>query len=136
MQKVFDSAVVSYIKGLGVSWHDAFAGLVQLALYYYDLISALVVLSRVHNKWPGYVLFVIFFLHFALIGAIVVYRALSARPNILQHCPHGGRLLGRLLISMLASPVMIPVILTLDTIAFAKETVVVVVKVVAKLFGV
>ena len=135
MQKVFDSAVVSYIKGLGVSLHDAFAGLVQLALYYYDLISALVVLSRVHNKWPGYVLFVIFFLHFALIGAIVVYQALSAHP-ILQRCPHGGRFLGRFLISVLASPFMIPVILTLDTIAFAKEGAFVVVKIVARLFGV
>lgn len=135
MQKLFGSAVVNYIKGLGASLHDAFAGFVQLALYYYDLISALVVLSRVHNKWPGYVLFVIFFLHFALIGAIVVYRALSARLTILQHCPHGGRCLGRLVISMLASPFMIPVILTLDTIALAKEAVVVVVKVVARLFG-
>ena len=135
MQKHFGSAVVSYIKGLGVSLHDAFAGLVQLALYYYDLISALVVLFRVHNKWPGYVLFVIFFLHFALIGTIVVHRALVAHP-ILQHCPHGGRFLGRLLISMLASPFMIPVILTLDTIAFAKEGAFVVVKIVARLFGV
>ena len=65
----------------------------------------------------------------------MVYQALSAHP-ILQYCPHGGRLLGRLLISVLASPFMIPVILTLDTVAFAKEGAFVVVKIVARLFGV
>ena len=127
------SAFVGYIKKIARFLKEVFSGFIQLALYYYDLISALVVLSRVHHKWPGYILFAIFFFHFALVGGIVVYRAISAGSIVFPRQQRPCGTVSTVLIATCASPFMIPVILVLDTVAFVKEIGIAVFKVAASL---
>ena len=133
LSRLARSAFVGYFKEAASFQREVFSGFIQLALYYYDLISALVVLSRVHNKWPGYILFAIFFLHFALVGGIVVYRAVLAGSVAFPRQQRPCGTISSVLLAIVASPFMIPVILVLDTVAFAKEIGVAAIKVTASL---
>ncbi|KAL3156712.1 hypothetical protein ABBQ38_000986 [Trebouxia sp. C0009 RCD-2024] len=102
---------------------QAFQGLGGLAFYYYDFITAIVVLAQVWRTWPGHVLTAIFFFHLATTGAIVAVHA-AFRWNAVynlklqsRHIENGLVMLG----SLIAGPIFIPVVLVLDTIAFMRQ---------------
>ena len=98
-------------------------GVASLAFYYYDLITSIVVLTQVWGKWPGWVLFSIFLFHFATTGAIVMYhaihKAVARRYHQTEHiCIFCVCIC---IISCLCSPLTIPVMLLLHTIAFLRR---------------
>ncbi|DBB02052.1 TPA: hypothetical protein ACH3X1_000627 [Trebouxia sp. C0004] len=102
--------------------HEGFWGLAELTMYYYDLISAIIVLSQVWGRWPGYVLFAIFLVHFALTGAIVLYHGLKVYLGTWQSPPnHGAKFAGMILASVVLSPIMIPAVWLLDMIVLYTE---------------
>ncbi|KAL3151321.1 hypothetical protein ABBQ38_013155 [Trebouxia sp. C0009 RCD-2024] len=102
---------------------QTFQGLGGLAFYYYDLVTAIVVLAQVWGTWPGDVLTAIFFFHFATTGAIVAVHAafrLNAVYNVKlqsKFVENGLVMLG----SLIAGPIFIPVVLVLDTIVFVRQ---------------
>ena len=102
--------------------NEGFWGLAELTMYYYDLISAIIVLSQIWGRWPGYVLFAIFLVHFALTGAIVLYHGLKVYLGTWQSPPnHGVKFAGTILASVVLSPIMIPAVWLLDMIVLYTE---------------
>ena len=102
--------------------NEGFWGLAELTMYYYDLISAIIVLSQVWGQWPGYVLFAIFLVHFALTGAIVLYHGLKVYLGTWQSPPnHGAKFAWTILASVVLSPIMIPAVWLLDMIVLYTE---------------
>ena len=101
---------------------EAFWGLAMLAFYYYDLISNIVVLKQVWRKWPGDILIAIFLFHFALVGAAVAYQGLfriveaKYGPIKTSFC-----LFLVICVAIMMSPIMIPLVLLLDTLAFIRQ---------------
>ena len=114
--------VVRSVSTGAVVLNEGFWGIAELAMYYYDLVSAVIVLSQIWGTWPGYLLFAIFLVHFALTGAIVLYHGLKVYLNTWQDPPqHGCRFVWVLLVSTSLSPVMIPVVWLLDMIVIYRE---------------
>jgi len=102
--------------------NEGFWGLAELTMYYYDLISAIIVLSQVWGRWPGYVLFAIFLVHFALTGAIVLYHGLKVYLGTWQSPPnYGAKFAWTILASVALSPIMIPAVWLLDMIVLYTE---------------
>ncbi|KAL3130219.1 hypothetical protein ABBQ38_008518 [Trebouxia sp. C0009 RCD-2024] len=102
---------------------QTFQGLGGLAFYYYDLITAIVVLAQVWGTWPGDVLTAICFFHFAITGAIVAVHAafrLKAMYNVKLQSRNAGNGLV-MLGSLIVGPIFIPVVLVLDTIVFVRQ---------------
>ena len=103
--------------------YPALKGIVGLAFYYYDLITSIVVLVQLWDKWPGHVLAAIFFLHFATTGMIIAIRVASRCHakwhNMPQQKLHGMSV--TVLTCLVCSPVTIPVVVLLDTIALASH---------------
>ena len=113
--------VRSVSKGAQVI-NEGFWGLAELVMYYYDLVSAIIVLTQIWGAWPGWILFAIFLFHFALTGAIVLYHGFKVYTQTWQSQPqHGMQFAWMLSASALLSPLMIPVVLLLDAIALYRE---------------
>lgn len=101
----------------------AVSGLLSLAFYYYDLITSLIVLRQVWGTWPGHILMAIFFFHFAITADIVTFHvchklAVLWCPVVTRHVWFLVVLAG---VSFVSSPLMIPGVLVLDTLALAAE---------------
>ncbi len=98
-------------------------GLGGLAFYYYDLITSIIVLAQVWGKWPAGALIAILLVHFALTGAIFafhgIYRLLDLQYDLSETGLRLSFLIGTL--SLLCSPLMIPVVLLLDTCTFIRK---------------
>ena len=121
------SCVVSFMSQSLHHWkavaavYPVLKGLVGLAFYYYDLVTSIIVLVQLWDKWPGHILMAIFFLHFATTGIIVVIRAVG-----MSHAKLFGTLpasvyqkSGIALVCLVSCPVSILVVVLLDTIALA-----------------
>ena len=114
---------LSPVWALGIVLTKGCAGFGGLAFYYYDLISAIIVLCQVWGTWPGHLLAIIFFFHFTAVGAVVAFHGLrrltaaenkSQKPVVQIVCD---------ILSVVISPVMIPVVLLMDTVALVREIV-------------
>ena len=98
-------------------------GVGGLAFYYYDLVTSLIVLTQIWGTWPGGILTAIFFVHFATTGYLVAvyacFRLFPMKGQVLQqrHCINAMILMG----CVPAGPIMIPVVLLLDTMAFIRQ---------------
>lgn len=115
-------ALVRSVSTGAVVLNEGFWGIAELSLYYYDLISAVIVLTQIWGTWPGYLLFAIFLVHFGLTGAIVLYHGLQVYLNTWQGPrQHGCKFVTTALLSALLSPVMIPVVWLLDMIVLYRE---------------
>ena len=102
---------------------QAVSGLLSLAFYYYDLVTALIVLDQVWGTWPGDVLAGIFFFHFTMTAEIVLFHALQRLTALWTGTEFKQAHWSVLFVTLtvIASPLMIPVVLVLDTIALARE---------------
>lgn len=102
---------------------ETFYGLGGLAFYYYDLVTSIIVLAQVWGTWPGDTLLAIFVVHFAITGALVafrlIFRFVALRIDMSQAAP--GLYVVLLASSLAAGPVLIPVVLVLDTCAFVRQ---------------
>jgi len=113
--------VRSVSKGATVL-NEGFWGIAELAMYYFDLVSAIIVLTQIWGAWPGYVLFAIFLVHFALTGAIVLYHGLKVYLDTWQKPPqHGAKFAWMILASGILSPLMIPAVWLLDMMVLYME---------------
>ena len=102
--------------------NEGFWGLAELVMYYYDLISAIIVLTQIWGAWPGWILFAIFLFHFALTGAIVLFHGFKVYTHTSQGTPQRGwQFAWTMFLSVALSPFMIPVVLLLDSIALYRE---------------
>ena len=91
------------------------------AFYYYDLVTSIVVLAQVWGTWPGGVLMTIFLVHFATTGAVVLFHGLDNFAGLKNHLS-GPQLLAFILgAAVVFSPLRIPVVLVLDTLAFVRQ---------------
>ena len=105
--------------------YETLSGLGGLAFYYYDLVTNIIVLAQVWGKWPGHALVAIFFFHFALTGCVVAFHGLGKyvfpKPDALISS-HRAFALSALL-AFATSPIAIPVVFALDTVAFLRQLV-------------
>lgn len=111
------------VQAAAASLYDAFAGLSGLAFYYYDLITSIIVLRQVWGLWPGDILLTIFMFHFTTTGAVVAFHALYRLVQLWYdasqtNCCFHGCILA---LAVVSSPLMIPVVLLLDTFAFVAQ---------------
>ena len=112
---------VRFLKGV---LHQIFSGLGGLAFYYYDLVASIIVLVEVWGTWPGEILAAIFLVHFAVVGFVVAFQALSSRRHRGGVRSKHSQRLDVLLVfwcSLLCSPILIPVVILLDTAAFIRQ---------------
>jgi len=101
--------------------YRTFSGLGMLAFYYYDLVTSIVVLAQVWGTWPGGVLMTIFLVHFATTGAVVLFHGLYKFAGLKNHLS-GPQLFTFILgAAVVFSPLMIPIVLVLDTLAFVRQ---------------
>ena len=111
---------------------EAVAPLIELTIYYYDLLAAVIVLKNVWHTWPGYVLLGIFLFHFALTGGIVVFHSMTVFLDNWRFAPHPNRRFAwHFVAAVILGPLMIPVVLCLDTIALAREILIACIKLTA-----
>lgn len=111
---------------------DAISPLVELVLYYNDLIAAAIVLSNVWDTWPGYTLLAIFLFHFALTGGIVIFHSMTVWMDNWRFAPNPSRrFLLHVLVAVICSPFSIPVVLFLDTVALFREIGIAIIKLAA-----
>lgn len=96
-------------------------GLVGLAFYYYDLVTSIIVLVQLWDKWPGHILVAIFFLHFATTGVIVTIRAMGMfHAKLFCTLPRSVyQRSAMVLVCILCCPVSILIVVLLDTMALA-----------------
>ena len=100
--------------------YRTFSGLGMLAFYHYDLVTSIVVLGQVWGTWPGGVLMTVFLVHFAT-GAVVLFHGLYKFAGLKNHLS-GPQLLTFILgAAVVFSPLMIPIVLVLDTLAFVRQ---------------
>ena len=103
--------------------YETLSGLGGLAFYYYDLVTNTIVLTQVWGKWPGHVLIAIFFFHFALTGCVVVYHGLVkyvlAKPDVFLN--NRRAVVWLALLAFATSPINIPLVVVLDTVAFLRQ---------------
>ncbi len=94
-----------------------------LAFYYYDLITSIVVLAQVWGKWPAGALIAIFLVHFAMTGIIVAFHGIYRLFDLQYDLSETGLRLSFLVatLSLLCSPLMIPIVLLLDTCTFIRQ---------------
>lgn len=98
------------------------AGLGSLVLYYYDLVSSIVVLAQIWGSWPSGILMAILFVHFAVTGAIVTFHAINkllGTKYILV--PSKPRTVVVIIFSLMICPMIIPIVLLLDAAVFARQ---------------
>ena len=113
------------VRLVTVLMQQTFSGLGGLVFYYYDLITSIIVLTQIWNTWPGYILAAIFFFHFAVVGFIVSVQALfrlvawKCAPS--KHAFSLNLLI--ILCSMFGGPVLIPLVILLDTVAFFRKVI-------------
>ncbi len=102
---------------------EAFSGLGQLAFYYYDLITSIIVLAQVWGSWPGDILATIFLFHFAITGVIVAFHGFIRIAGLKYDLSEAGVRSYALIVvfSLIAGPMMIPVVLVLDTCVFIRQ---------------
>ena len=119
---VFGFRSISESKAVVVAY-PTLKGLAGLAFYYYDLVTSIIVLTQVWDKWPGHILAAIFFLHFATTGLIVATHVLVASSKTwfskLQASP--GHFAAMVLLCLICCPFTIPAVILLDTVAFASH---------------
>ena len=98
-------------------------GLGGLAFYYYALITSIIVLAQVWGKWPASALMAIFLVHFAINGIIVAFHGIYKLLDLQYDLSETGLRLPFLVVtlSLLCSPLMIPVVLRLDTCTFIRQ---------------
>jgi len=92
-------------------------GLGGLAFYYYDLITSIIVLAQVWGKWPASALMAIFLVHFAITGIIVAFHGIYKLFDVQYDLSETGLCLSVLVatLSLLCGPLMVPIVLLLDT---------------------
>ncbi|KAL3132982.1 hypothetical protein ABBQ38_006893 [Trebouxia sp. C0009 RCD-2024] len=108
------------------------SGFGGLAFYWYDCVSGVIVMCQVWHTWPGHALATIFFFHFAAVGAVLTCHAVR---RFIDY--DNDKLVMHIFCNILAvalSPLMIPVVLLLDTAALVRE-ILVCIKHAAKLPG-
>lgn len=121
-----------HVKETAAHIFEAIAPLLELTVYYYDLLAAVVVLKNVWHTWPGYVLLGIFLFHFALTGGIVVFHSMTVFLDNWRFAPKPSRRFAwHVLAAVLLAPFMIPFVLFLDTVALVREIFISVVKLAA-----
>ena len=113
---------------LGIVVTKACSGFGGLAFYWYDCISGLIVMCEVWHTWPGHLLALIFFFHFAAVGAILachaVHRLVGPQLRNNNNNNNNNMLILYIVCDILAvflSPAMIPVVIMLDTVALVQE---------------
>ena len=106
--------------------YETFYGLVGLTFYYYDLVTSIIVLVQVWGTWPGGILAAIFFFHFAVTGVLVAFRLICQLVKRKYDMSQATISLYAIVaaLSMICGPVMIPVVLILDTCAFVRQVLV------------
>ena len=111
-----------HVKETAARIFEAVAPLLELTVYYYDLLAAVIVLKNVWHTWPGYVLLGIFLLHFALTGGIVVFHSMTVLLDNWRFAPKPSRRFAwHVLAAVFLSPFVIPFVLFLDTVALIRE---------------
>ena len=101
--------------------HKTFSGLGMLAFYYYDLVTSIVVLAQVWGTWPGGVMMTIFLVHFATTGAVVLFHGLYKFAGLKNHLSKPQLFTFILGSAVIFSPLMIPIVLVLDMLAFVRQ---------------
>ena len=112
---------LSPLWALGIAVTKGCSGLGGLAFYWYDCITDVIVLCQVWHTWPGHLLALIFFFHFAAVGAILACHGVH---RLVGPVVGNNKLLLYLMWDVLAvviSPVMIPVVILLDTVALIRQ---------------
>lgn len=94
-------------------------GIVGLGLYYFDLVTSVVVLVQVWGTWPGIYLLVVFFFHYAMTGFVVAYQGMT-QVDTKRGAFRWSHMAQRIVVATLASPIMVFVVLLLDTFAFMR----------------
>ena len=96
-------------------------GIIGLGLYYFDLVTSITVLAQVWGKWPGLYLILVFFFHYTMTGAAVAYYS-SRQLDTKRGAVRVGLVytLQTILVAAVCSPLMILIVLLLDTIAFIR----------------
>lgn len=115
-------SLLSPLWALGIVVTKACSGFGGLAFYWYDCISGVIVMCQVWHTWPGHLLALIFFFHFAAVGAILACHAVHRLVGP-EHI-NNNKLILYIVCDMLAvllSPAMIPVVILLDTVALIRE---------------
>ena len=114
---------LSPLWALGIVVTKACSGFGGLAFYWYDCVSGVIVLCQVWYTWPGHLLALIFFFHFAAVGAIFACHAVHRFVGP-EHSNNNNKLVLYIVCDILAvllSPAMIPVVILLDTVALVRE---------------
>ena len=114
---------LSPVWALGIVLTKGCAGFGGLAFYYYDLISGIIVLCQVWGTWPGHLLAIIFFFHFAAVGAVVAFHGLRRLTIAGSNSRKLAVQIACDILSVVVSPLIIPVVLLMDTVALAREVV-------------
>ena len=98
---------------------QTFEGIGGLAFYYYDLMTSLIVLAQIWGTWPGGILTAIFFVHFATTGYLVAVYACFRLFPMKGKVPQQRLCIDAMILMacVLAGPIMIPLVLLLDTMA-------------------
>lgn len=105
--------------------YETLSGLGGLAFYYYDLVTNIIVLAQVWGKWPGHVLMTIFFFHSALTAGVVAFHGLVKYVVPKRNALISNHLAVALsaLLAFASSPIVILVVLILDTITILRQLV-------------
>ena len=120
--KAQESLVFSKVSAFAHNMYKALYGLGGLSFYYYDMITGIMVLVHTWGTWPAAILMTILLIHFATAGAVISFQALTR-----MHSFSTERFCFIPLASFLAvllSPLVIPIVILLDTVAFMHEVVV------------
>lgn len=116
---------VLFVQLLTSLVQQVFSGLGGLAFYWYDFITSIIVLTQVWGTWPGHALAAIFFCHLAIVGFIVsfqaVFRLIAWKYDCSQHTLSLDAMV--IVFSVFCGPILIPVVILLDTIAFTRHVI-------------
>ena len=114
---------LSPVWALGIVLMKGCAGFGGLAFYYWDLITGLIVLCQVWDTWPGHLLAIIFIFHFTAVGAVLAFHALRrlTSERLQGYSPAQQVLLD--IVPVVISPLLVPVVILLDTVALVREVV-------------
>ena len=120
---LWSSLLPAPVRGVMHGMYGTCEGLGELAFYYYDLVTNIIVLAQVWGTWPAAVLLSIFLFHFAVVGIVVAFHAIYKFFG-LKYNTSGVRLpfgVALVMLSLVVGPCLIPVVLLLDTCAFIRR---------------
>ena len=112
---------LSPLWAAGIVVIKACSGFGGLAFYWYDCVTGVIVMCEVWHTWPGHVLAIIFFFHFAAVGAILACHAVHRLAGPKRDNDKLVLYVMSNILVVVLSPLMIPVVILLDTVALVRE---------------